>query len=424
MLTRKAALLGTSAVFLTIVGVAFRNPYLVVASVPLLMFLVLAHLVESRPHLDVRVQRTYPDTSIYEGGKAEFQVKIRNLGPDIDILEVFDDIPEELILESGIDHMVGPLRRGEYIEFGYVVRPKVFGIHRIGPIRIRSLDILGFFVEEKTVQSYADLKVYPEVQYVRQLHIRPKNARSWPGEILTRKSGSGMEFYGLRSYTPSDSFKRINWKASSRTEGLLSNQFMSEFGGDTIIVLDLRLAAVLGTAPDSTATYATRAAAVVAYRLLRDRNRVGMIALGDRLDKVRPGFGRRQFDRLLTSMVEIKPGDIWEIGNLAGYLSFFFSRMTQIVVVSTLLDDKSYESVVQIASYGYPVLVISPSPIEFEKRSQKNKRVERITEELVRLERETKISLLRRYATVVDWNVNEPLSQSLRESDPMMARAR
>ena len=391
---------------------------------PLFTFLVLAHVVGRRPHLDFRVQRTYPEASIYEGGKAEFRVRIRNLGPDIDILEVLDETPEELTLESGANHTVRPLRRGDHLEFGYVVRPKVLGVHRIGPIRVRSLDTLGFFMEEKIVQSYAELKVYPDVQYVRQLHIRPKNARSWSGEILTRKSGTGMEFYGLRSYAPSDSFKRINWKASSRSEGLLSNQFMSEFGGDTIIVLDLRLQSVLGTGPDSTAVYATRAAAIVAYRLLRDRNRVGMIALGDRLDKVRPGFGRRQFDRLLTTMVEMKPGDTWEIGNLAGYLSFFFSRMTQIVVVSTLLDDKSYESVVQIASHGYPVLVISPSPIEFEKRGTKNERVEKVAEELVRLERQTKISLLRRYATVVDWNVNEPLSQSLREVGPMMARAR
>jgi uncharacterized protein (DUF58 family) len=425
VISRSAALVGASAIFLTVVGVALRNSYLVVGSVPLLLFLVLGHLAEGRPHLDVKVQQSFPDESIYEGGTAELRVKVRNLGPDIDIIEVFDDIPEELTLESGTNHFIGSLRSGQYVEFGFVVRPRVFGVHRVGPIRVRTLDTLGLFVEEKVVDSYSDLKVYPEVQYVRQLHIKPRNARNWPGEILTRKSGTGAEFYGLRSYSPSDSFKRINWKASSRSEELVSNQFMSEFGGDTIIALDLRSASVLGSPPDSTATYATRAAAVVAYRLLRDRNRVGMIALGNRLDKVRPGFGRRQFDRLLTSMVEIKPGDAWEIGNLAGYLSFFFSRMTQIVVISTLLDEKAYESVEEIAKNGYPVLVISPSPVEFGKRKERRDgRVERVAEDLVRLERDMKISALRRYATVIDWNVKEPLSHAIREANPQMVRAR
>ncbi len=424
MIARTVALVGASAIFLMVAGVAFRDAYLIVGSVPLLMFIVLGHLVESRPHLEVKVQHASPEGGIYEGETAEIRVRIRNVGHDIDVIEVLDSLPEELTLESGTNHFVGAVRSGGYIEFGFMVRPRVFGVFRCGPIRVRSLDTLGLFVEEKVIQSYADLKVYPEVQHVSQLHIKPRNARSWSGEILTRRSGTGSEFYGLREYSPSDSFRRINWKASSRSEELLSNQFMSEFGGDTIIALDLRSVSVLGVPPESTATYATRAAAMVAYRLLRDRNRVGLIVLGNRLEKVRPGFGRRQFDRLLTSLVETKPGDGWEIGNLAGYLSFFFSRMTQVVMISTLMDAKSYESVIQIASNGYPVFVISPSPLELERTGREGGRVEKVAEDLLRLERDTRISILRRYATVIDWNVREPLSRAVRQAHPEAARAR
>ncbi len=99
----------------------------------------------------------------------------------------------------------------------FTVSPRLFGIHRLGPIGTRNLTLLGLFVEEKVIESYFDLKVYPKVQYVRKLQVKPRNARNWPGEILTRKSGTGMEFYGIRSYIPSDSLRRINWKASSRS---------------------------------------------------------------------------------------------------------------------------------------------------------------------------------------------------------------
>lgn len=417
-------MLGALAIALLVVGVGSRSQYLIAASVPVFLFVVLVRMLAGETNLDFVAERTASKQAVYEGEVAEFTLKIGNEGPDIEVLEVVDSIPEGLHLVDGTNRLLVSLRHGETAEASYTVSAETFGVYRLGPIRVRGLDRTGLLVEEKLIESGFDLKVYPEVQYIRKVQIRPRNPRNWPGEILTRKSGTGMEFYGIRAYSPSDPLRRINWKASSRSEELMSNQYMGEFGGDTIIVLDLRSVSVLGVPPESTITYGTRAAAVVAYRLLRDRNRVGMIALGDRLEKVRPGFGRRQFDRLLTGMVTIKPGNIWEIGNLAGYLSLFFSRMTQIVMVTPLMDDKSYETVAEISNKGYPVLVISPSPFEFESREGKDERVERIAEKLVRLERDTKISLLRRYAVVVDWDVREPLSHSLRQANLVWARAR
>lgn len=418
------ALLGALAIFFLLFGAGLGSPYLIASSVPVLLYMVLVRLLAREPHLKFTVERTAKRQTVYEGEEAELTLKIANSGPDADILEVVDAIPEGLRLANGTNHIIASLRSGEQVETSYAVSAGTFGVYGLGPVRVRSLDISGFLVEEKTVNSHFDVKVYPEVQYVSKVQIKPRNPRNWPGEILTRKAGTGMEFYGIRLYSPSDSLRSINWKASSRSPDLLSNEFMGEFGGDTIIVLDIRSASFLGVPPESTVTYGTRAAAVIAYRLLRDRNRVGMIAVGDRLEKVRPGFGRRQFDRLLTGMVTMKPADTWEIGNLAGYLSLFFSRMTQIVIVTPLMDGKSYEVVADISRKGYSVLVVSPSPIEFETGEGKDEEVEKIAERLVRLERDKKVALLRKYAVVIDWNTKEPLSQALRQANPRWARAR
>ena len=418
------ALLGAFAIFLLLFGAGSRSPYLIAASVPVLLYIALVRLLARDPHLDFKVERTTKGQTVYEGEQAEFTLRIGNSGRDADVLEVVDTIPDGLRLACGTNRIFTSLQSGGQVEASYAVSAETFGVYRLGPVRIRSLDVSGLMVEEKSIESYFDVKVYPDVQYVSKVQIKPRNPRNWPGEILTRKPGTGMQFYGLRPYAPSDPLRRINWKASSRSPEFLSNQFMGEFGGDTIIVLDIRSASLLGVPPESTVAYGTRAAAVIAYRLLRDRNRVGMIALGDRLEKVRPGFGRRQFDRLLTGMVTIKPGNIWEMGNLPGYLSLFFSRMTQIVLVTPLMDDKSYEVAAEISSKGYPVLVVSPSPFEFESREGKDERAERIAERLARLERETKVALLRKYAVVIDWNVKEPLSQALKQANIVWARAK
>ena len=418
------ALLGSFAILLLLVGAGTKSQYLIAAAVPFVLYLVLVRLLARSPHLDLTVGRLAMNQTVYEGEVARLSLTIDNEGPNIDFLEVVDTIPEGLRLVEGTNHIFASLQEGGHLEVAYAVSAKSFGVYTIGPIRARSLDVSGLLVEERAMDSHVDLKVYPEVQYIRKVQIEPRNPRNWPGEILTRKAGVGTEFYGVRPYSPSDALRRINWKASSRSSDLLTNQFMGEFGGDTIIVLDVRSVSVLGALHESTVTYGTRAAAVLAYRLLRDRNRVGMIALGDRLVKIRPGFGRRQFDRLLTGMVTVKPGNIWEIGNLPGYLSLFFSRMTQIVVVTPLIDDESYEVVAGISEKGYPVLVVSPSPFEFESGGRKYVRVERIAEGLARLERDTKLMSLREYAGVIDWNVKEPLSKALRQANIVRARAR
>jgi uncharacterized protein (DUF58 family) len=199
---------------------------------------------------------------------------------------------------------------------------------------------------------------------------------------------------------------------------------MSELGGDTIMALDARYVSETANSTNSLVTYSVRAAAIVAYRLLRDRNRVGMIVIGDRLDKVSPAFGRRQFDRILTALTEARAGNTWEIGNLAGYLSLFFSRMTQIIVITPLLDEKAFAAVADISAKGYETLVISPSLVALEARNAPDTRIYRIAKNLVDLERQAKIDLLRKHAVVVDWRVNEPLSEALQEATFLWTKVR
>lgn len=424
MFSTKAATIAASAVVAIILGLVLQNQYLVASSAPLTLFLVLGRLMGSTPHLDIDLERSSSRQSIYEDETQIFTVRVRNKGALIDFIEILDTLPENLRIETGSNHRFTSLQANQTFEFAYEVSPELPGSYTIGPVRIRFTDIFGLWVEERNYETYVNLKVFPQIQYVSRIDVRPRRTRHWPGEIVARKPGQGLEFYSLREYRPGDPLKRINWRASARFDDLLSNQFMSELGGDTIIALDARIVSGTANSPNSLVTYSVRATATVAYRLLRDRNRVGMIVIGDRLDKVSPAFGRRQFNRILTALTETRAGNTWEIGNLAGYLSLFFSRMTQIIVITPLLDEKAFRAVADISAKGYEVLVISPSLIALEARNAPDTRIYKIAKGLVELERQNKISLLRKHAIVVDWRVNEPLSEALLEATFLWTRAR
>ena len=137
---------------------------------------------------------------------------------------------------------------------------------------------------------------------------------------------------------------------------------------------------------------------------------------------MKPGTGHRQFIRILTSLISTKPGEGFPIDLLPRYLTLFFSKVDQVVVISPLLDFASRDAVIEAASEGFPILVVSPSPLGFEAAGNGEERVRRIAENLALFERRAKISVVRRYATVIDWNTAEPLDQSLRMVAPIRVR--
>ncbi len=297
------------ALWVFVLGLLLGNGTLLLAAVPIVTYIALMRIMQPRPHLDVTVERRSEADSIYEGEKARFTLHVHNNGPPIATLELFDLLPPNVRLVSGSNRVLTFLGRGETRTFPYSVEAAVFGSYDIGPIRMRATDLGGNRAEEKRLESHATLWVYPDIRYVSRIAIGPHRPRNWPGETVARRAGSGIDYYGVKDYASGDSLRRVNWKASSRSQEILINQYLDESGGDILVVLDSRSVSEVGSPPESLLTHSTRAAAAIAYRLLRDRNRVGLIGMGSNLVTVPPGFGKRQFERILVSLLTLKAGE-------------------------------------------------------------------------------------------------------------------
>jgi uncharacterized protein (DUF58 family) len=397
-----------------LLGIALGNSVLVYASVPIVLYLILSTLTE-RPHTDLEVERVVPMIQVHEGDKATAVLKVRNVGRTLSFVELLDALPQGIEVTQGGNHVFAELKRGETREFAYGFSPSLFGTYTIGPIMVRSLDRFNVRAEETTLELYDDVRVYPEVRYISGFKLHHRNPRNWPGEDITRKAGAGTEFYGIREYLPGESVRRVNWKASSRTDKIMVNQYLNEAGGEVVIVLDASLSSDVGRPPESTFVYSVRAAGTISYRLLRDRHRVGLLGMGDRLVRVPPGFGRRQFDRILAGLISVRLGEDWRLGMVSQYASLFFSKTTQVVLVTSLLNPESYSTIVDIGIKGHDVVVISPSPLEVDTPKDGDVNALKVAIKLARLERERRLSSLLGHAKVVDWNPRLPLGDALLE---------
>ena len=109
------------------------------------------------------------------------------------------------------------LAPGSSVTHNYALRCTRRGVYEVGPLVAVAGDPLGLTQRESVVAESFELLVHPRIELVsdrpltRQFEdppIRPPVSKPWP---------SGLEFYGMREYTPGDDLRRIVWRASART---------------------------------------------------------------------------------------------------------------------------------------------------------------------------------------------------------------
>src|SRR5207247_10988556 len=96
--------------------------------------------------------------------------------------------------------------------------------------------------------------------------------------------------------------RHVNWRASARRGELWVNEYHAERNSDVVIVLDSFSEARRGGR--STLDPALRAAATLAARYLRQKDRVGFVTFGGMLNWLLPSTGAGQLYRIIDAMLD------------------------------------------------------------------------------------------------------------------------
>ena len=256
--------------------------------------------------------------------------------------------------------------------------------------------------------------VAPAMEALHRAGLGPRRTRPWFGHVTSRHIGAGSEFWGVREYVSGDDVRRINWKASARLGRLFSNEYQGERSGDVIIVLDARRESAIGTPTVNAVEIGVRAALGVAEHVLASKNRVGLIVQRDVLDWVPPAFGRKQLYRILDHLIHVRAGGEWPLSFVTWVLTRYFPRDALVVLISPLTDRMSLDAVMTLAAHGYDVSILSPSPLEIERRLVAPTVEAETSYRILLMERENLVAQLRRVAQVVDWDPATPLALPLR----------
>jgi len=413
LFTRKASLYFALASVLLILGLFLQDWQLASMVLLLASLFFLSNFFGLPEEVELKVsQRVVPSDSFGEGD-ISIHVNVSNdRGDVLGNVEVDESLPDAIVLEKGASRMLTQLGSRETAELLLEFHSPIRGRYKIGPLVVRVEDPFGFYHVEKRSEAEI-LSIMPMPERIRAAELRPRHLGPWPGTIPARTPGPGTEFYSMRDYVSGDDPKRINWKASAKHRRLILKEMEAERVTDVMVVLDTDVSFYeIGEA--ELFERGVRAAASLASLLLRQGNRVGMILQGEERGVVAPGFGKRHERDILVLLAAAKPG---RAQLSTSYVITLLARLmlpakAQVVIISPLLDATIVDGVRELASAGYSILVLSPSP---EKPARFESVQEEIAFQMVMLERSNTLLAIEQICTVSQWPSGILLSTILSE---------
>ncbi|MBS3781332.1 MAG: DUF58 domain-containing protein [Candidatus Thermoplasmatota archaeon] len=403
----------TLTIISLIIGIILDSWSFLILAISIFSILAVESRGVLRGEVRLKVERKSEKMSLYEDDEIWIELSVKNEGRPLNYLEIFDSLPSDIDIVEGSNHQILRLDEKEEKTLRYKIHCSRRGEMEIGPIKFRYRDPLNFHVEEWTSYELMNIFVLPEVQNMQSVDVRPLYTKSWIGNIKSQRMGIGSEFFSLREYMPDDALKKINWKASARFLEPMTNEFVGERTGDVILVVDGYRKNIIGDDERNTLDATIRAAGTLASSILEDRNRVGLIILGDYLRWLYPDSGRDHFYKIMEELSGVREGGHWELQDAKWVLRDFFPNRSMIVFISPLLSKEISETLFDICMQEYNVMVISPNPLVIQKEIMKDHNI--LAEKLSQLNRDVILDKLWKYSIVVDWDPNEPLEASLEE---------
>lgn len=259
------------------------------------------------------------------------------------------------------------LGRQDHLEWPITLQAVRRGYYRVGPTRLKSGDIFGFFErEEETGRPVDGIVVYPLTYPLPDLGLdsaRPFGEHRGGNRIHEDPS----RVIGVRDYQPGDPMKRIDWYATARVGRLQSRLY--EPSREQSVIVALNIPTFEQTWQGSDPVLLERGVAVaasIARWAAEDRSALGLVANGsfadaDRTIRIGAGRGPDRLSRVLEALAMITA---FTTSNMAGDLEdpvYPLPAGATIVVVAAVMPEDLAATLLRLRDRGHYVAVVKTS---------------------------------------------------------------
>lgn len=253
-------------------------------------------------------------------GETEIELSVENRGRTIVECRLVDDLPAELVDESGTHRVIAFPRVPAHVR--YRVQPRERGDWETGWLYARYRSPLGLVEKWAMAPLAQSVRVYPALRASEEQQIFLARSRQIDLQLRqARQRGLGRDFESLREYRQGDDLRDICWTATARRGNPITRQYQSERSQPVWIVLDCGRLMRSRVAPDgqrssgagvrhSKLDHACSTAVAMAQLALFSGDRVGLLAYGQAIQqRLLPGRGAAHLRQMIELLAQARAED-------------------------------------------------------------------------------------------------------------------
>jgi len=200
--------------------------------------------------------------------------------------ELVDELPIQLQHRTNIG--IGELKAQEKERVEFIVRPVERGEYKFGKTFLYiSNPTVGLLQKRIPFENEFNAEVHPSIIQMRkyELQVFSKTA-SLSGIRRVRNIGENDEFEHIRPYIQGDNIKSINWKATSRKNQLMINQYQNSRSQMVYCIVDKGRSMKMPFYGLTLLDHAINSALVISNIILKKYDKVGLITFSEKIGAI------------------------------------------------------------------------------------------------------------------------------------------
>ncbi len=248
----------------------------------LLLAVFLDALLLFRTKKGVQAQRILPE-KLSNGDENSVKVDVRNNYFFRISVKVIDEIPFQFQKRDFL--IKREVEAGRNVLFQYMLEPKQRGEYSFGNLNVYAVSPLGLVSRRFAFQKNAVIPSYPSFIHLRKYELMAiQNEFMMGGIRKIRKLGHTMEFEKIKEYVPGDDIRTINWKATSKQNKLMVNQYQDEKSQRIYLLIDKGRTMQMPFSGLSLLDYSINAAMALSHIILKKGDRAGIMTFSKKTE--------------------------------------------------------------------------------------------------------------------------------------------
>lgn len=225
--------------------------------------------------------RTVPNIlSLGDEQNITLRIKNKNLSPIK--IEVIDELPIEFQKRDFSFKL--NMSGNETKNILYNIRPLTRGAYTFGNCNIFVSTLLGLIQHKQIFALQISVPVYPSIIQLKKHELQLFNKlHSFQGIKKSRKIGHSYEFEQIKNYASGDDYRTINWKATSKKNQLMVNQFGDEKSQQVYNIIDKSRAMIMPFNGLSLLDYAINSTLVISNTVLHKDDKAGLLTFNEKM---------------------------------------------------------------------------------------------------------------------------------------------